>query len=158
MILSLFSCENDMKFWVFGDCEKCACDAHRIDKDKCLVYSDGSCGNFSFENDILCMVFQTSSKCEIHTFDPPVTLISLNKRHSTLSSYKPCWQCYEELTKNGKNASSKPSLNWSRVENSWYYEDWSLWGLWMGAIPWLVRWLERDEFDGTHFTLVEVHS
>ena len=81
-----------------------------------------------------------------------LTLILLNKRHFTLSSYKP-WQCYEGFRRMGRIASSKSSLNWSMRGKQLI-----LWrliivraGLWMGTIPGLVRWFERYECDGSHF-------
>lgn len=61
-----FTCLNEAKFGGLGDGGKWVCDAHRIDKENCLVYSIGSHGDFSFESSVLHGV---SSKCEIHTFD-----------------------------------------------------------------------------------------
>jgi len=50
-----------------GDGAKWICDPHRIDSRRCLVYSIGSNGDFTFEMGILKNI---SINCEIHTFDP----------------------------------------------------------------------------------------
>ena len=61
-----FTCQHERKIGPLGDGGKWVCDPHRIDKDNCIVYSVGSCGDFSFEE----AVFKDISKsCEIHTFD-----------------------------------------------------------------------------------------
>jgi hypothetical protein len=61
-----FTCLNESKFGGLGDGGKWICDAHRIDKNSCLVYSIGSHGDFSFESSVL---REVSGNCEIHTFD-----------------------------------------------------------------------------------------
>lgn len=65
-----FSCENELKLGKIADGGKWVCDPHRIlakkDESECLVYSVGSRGDFTFEEDVLKHV---SNKCDIHTFD-----------------------------------------------------------------------------------------
>lgn len=64
-----FTCMQERRVGRMGDGAKWVCDPHRIaeKKDKCLVYSVGSNGDFNFEETILKEVHQD---CEIHTFDP----------------------------------------------------------------------------------------
>eukprot|EP00558_Chaetoceros_sp_UNC1202_P003000 CAMPEP_0197236244 /NCGR_PEP_ID=MMETSP1429-20130617/3425_1 /TAXON_ID=49237 /ORGANISM="Chaetoceros sp., Strain UNC1202" /LENGTH=324 /DNA_ID=CAMNT_0042694999 /DNA_START=107 /DNA_END=1081 /DNA_ORIENTATION=+ len=61
-----FTCQHERKVGPLGDGGKWVCDPHRIDKDNCIVYSVGSCGDFTFEEAVLKDV---SKSCEIHTFD-----------------------------------------------------------------------------------------
>jgi len=68
-----FHCEFEERIGQMGDGGKWVCDPERIRKmvrhgnEKCLVYSVGSNGDFSFEESVLA---QISDKCEVHTFDP----------------------------------------------------------------------------------------
>jgi len=68
-----FHCEFEERIGQMGDGGKWVCDPERIRKrvksgnDKCLIYSVGSNGDFSFEESVLA---QISHKCEVHTFDP----------------------------------------------------------------------------------------
>jgi len=59
-----FTCEFEKKYGILGDGGKWICDAHRIKKKNCLVYSVGSRGEFSFEEDV-----RNDLGCEVHTFD-----------------------------------------------------------------------------------------
>lgn len=59
-----FTCPFERKFGSRGDGGKWICDPHRIDRNKCLVYSFGSNNQFDFEETIL-----SKLGCEIHTFD-----------------------------------------------------------------------------------------
>jgi len=61
-----FTCLNEERYGSLGDGGKYVCDSHRIEKKKCLVYSVGSRGDFTFEVDFKEKGFE---KCEIHTFD-----------------------------------------------------------------------------------------
>lgn len=64
-----FTCAHEFRLGKLGDGGKWVCDPHRIiteTKDKCLVYSIGSNGNFDFEVETKKHVSPT---CEIHTFD-----------------------------------------------------------------------------------------
>ena len=61
-----FTCQHERKVRPLGDGGKWVCDPHRIDKDNYIVYSVGSCGDFTFEEAVLKDV---SKSCEIHTFD-----------------------------------------------------------------------------------------
>jgi len=68
-----FHCEFEERIGAMGDGGKWMCDPTRIQqatksgKGKCLVYSVGSNGDFSFEASVLS---QISEDCEVHTFDP----------------------------------------------------------------------------------------
>mmetsp|Transcript_17196 Transcript_17196/g.24447 ORF Transcript_17196/g.24447 Transcript_17196/m.24447 type:complete len:355 (-) Transcript_17196:31-1095(-) len=62
-----FSCWHERRIGALGDGGKWICDPHRIANSKdCLVYSVGSDGDFSFEEDVLKKI---GEHCEIHTFD-----------------------------------------------------------------------------------------
>jgi len=67
-----FHCELEQRVGMMGDGGKWVCDlsaiARRVESgDRCLVYSVGSNGDFSFEEAVL---NQISPMCEVHTFDP----------------------------------------------------------------------------------------
>jgi len=68
-----FHCEFEERIGQTGDGGKWVCDPSQIrkavksGKEKCLVYSVGSNGDFSFEESVLS---QISKDCEVHTFDP----------------------------------------------------------------------------------------
>jgi len=68
-----FHCEFEERIGLMGDGGKWVCDPTRIQqavksgKEKCLVYSVGSNGDFSFEESVLSEI---SKDCEVHTFDP----------------------------------------------------------------------------------------
>jgi hypothetical protein len=64
-----FTCTHERRIGGNGDGPKWVCDPHRIDPNRCLVYSFGSNNDFSFENAVTAEI---SAGCEIHTFDPTV--------------------------------------------------------------------------------------
>jgi hypothetical protein len=66
-----FSCQFEKRMGnpELGDGPKWVCDPHRLTRlDKCLVYSIGSHGDFSFETSI--QKGTGNGACKIHTFDP----------------------------------------------------------------------------------------
>jgi hypothetical protein len=68
-----FHCEFEERIGQMGDGGKWICDPERIrqrknfGEERCLVYSVGSNGDFSFEESVLSEI---SKDCEVHTFDP----------------------------------------------------------------------------------------
>jgi hypothetical protein len=61
-----FSCRFEQRLGVNGDGGKWICDVYRLKQSKsCLIYSLGSNGEFSFENETK----RYLPNCEIHTFD-----------------------------------------------------------------------------------------
>lgn len=75
----IFTCQHVIRVGVMGDGGKWTCDPHRLlnqnkknKKDQqrqqdCLIYSIGSFGEYSFEDEISRI---TKKQCEIHVFDP----------------------------------------------------------------------------------------
>ncbi|CAF1054305.1 unnamed protein product [Rotaria sordida] len=61
-----FSCQFEQRLGINGDGGKWICDVYRLKQLKsCLIYSLGSNGEFSFENEIKHYL----PNCDIHTFD-----------------------------------------------------------------------------------------
>lgn len=61
-----FSCSAEDKIGSMGDGHKWVCDPHRIaSQQKCLIYSVGSNGDFTFERAVQTLL----PNCEIHVFD-----------------------------------------------------------------------------------------
>jgi Methyltransferase domain len=78
----LFTCPDQQRVGIGGDGPKWACDPHRLalpresstgnssggaSRDKCLVYSIGSNGNYVFEDGLVQLL--GAGTCEIHVFD-----------------------------------------------------------------------------------------
>ncbi|CAF2118666.1 unnamed protein product [Rotaria magnacalcarata] len=64
-----FSCRFEQRLGINGDGGKWICDVYRLKKLKsCLIYSLGSNGEFSFENETKRLL----PNCDIHTFDMKV--------------------------------------------------------------------------------------
>ena len=62
-----FACRHERQIGRHGDGGKWVCDPHRITRAKnCLVYSVGSDGDVSFEQEVKAEI---GAHCEIHTFD-----------------------------------------------------------------------------------------
>ena len=62
-----FNCRHERKVGGLGDGGKWICDPHRLQRGKrCLVYSVGSNGDFSFEEAVKRDI---GEHCEVHTFD-----------------------------------------------------------------------------------------
>lgn len=76
----LYNCHNRIRLGRVGDGGKWVCNLDRLVSagNSCLVYSYGSNGEISFEEDL---IEESGRKCAIHVFDPVIHSVRANNRY-----------------------------------------------------------------------------